>query len=117
MKFFALSKGICAIMGHNSFKTICAEQGRHGYGCINVIICNEKAFNRPMPKSSFGSIRLCFQAADDDENGDFVITLMDQGNGKVWWGSAFAASRLLFAAPKNCRLTKVVSGTTFPRRR
>jgi hypothetical protein len=35
-----------------------------------------------MPKSSFGSIRLCFQAADDDGNGDFVITLMYQGNGK-----------------------------------
>jgi flavin reductase (DIM6/NTAB) family NADH-FMN oxidoreductase RutF len=35
-----------------------------------------------MPKSSFGSIRLCFQAADDDENGGFVITLMYQCNGK-----------------------------------
>jgi len=35
-----------------------------------------------MLQSSFGSIRSYFQVADDDENGGFVITLMDHGDGE-----------------------------------
>ena len=76
----ALVGGVCINTGTIPSKTF-REAALHLSGFRERGVYGA-SYNRPMPKSSFGSIRLCFQAADDDESGDFVITLMDQGNGK-----------------------------------